>query len=960
MPTAPGDGRPEARGLARPRLLACLDEGADLTLVLAPAGSGKTTLLAQFAATAEVPRAWHRAGSADMEEACLARQLCNALHMAGLTESPNDSGGTLAGLAQRICRRWPADAAPALLLLDDFHVIIDTPAAAAFEAFLARRPAALRVVVASRRQPAFNLSCAELGTVTVISADDLRFRTWEVEQLFGDVYREPLPPTEAAALARRTEGWAAGLHLFHLSTHGRRLDERRDAIDALSGRSRYARGYLARTVLDDLPSGLRDFLRRTCVFEVLTAERCDRLLGIDDAQRRLEDLERRQALTTSDDDGRSFRYHEVLRRHLESSLVEELGATGARAWYAEAAALLEAERAIPEAVRGFALAERWLDARRLLPQPGLEAVDGNGGTTWCNLFPAELIDEDPWLSLSVARRLTREGSLDAASRRFKQAEQLFTDRPGCEVAAAERRIVEVWTGALAQPHLHWLDAVRTALRSHPETTASEYDGPNAALVRALALLVAGEAPAALTVLHQQVAAPAGACALGARLAAAVAALIATDSPQLDNLDRLSTDADRDGFAWIARQARALGPAAVLHMGGAPDTGAVATVAAECDRTGDTWGALLAYGVHALIRLLTGQVSAADWADVARRATAVDAASLEAWAAAFGALAAAREGFNDDRAQARAHRLVRAAGVRRAQDVVDLASDDASSAGAPAWVSRLAVAVPVLEAPVFPAPQARAPDSSRSAGAKRPYSPAMTVRCYGGFQILCDEQDLDWSELRPRAAATMRLLAINAGRQVNREALLDALWPGVPVAQAKRNLQVAVSSLRRFLEPAVPRGAAAIVVRVGDTYAFVPPEGSDVDVVAFRTGLEGARRARLARDAVAERAGLARAVAAYSGDLLPADGPAEWVVGERERSRVQAATAACDLAVAEAATGAFDAAVAASRRSLEIDPFRDASWRTLIAAYRRLGDTAEAEHARQEYESVLATLGVSGR
>ena len=40
--------------------------------------------------------------------------------------------------------------------------------------------------------------------------------------MFISVFHEPLSPESAAALTRRTGGWAAGLQLFHLSTNGRR------------------------------------------------------------------------------------------------------------------------------------------------------------------------------------------------------------------------------------------------------------------------------------------------------------------------------------------------------------------------------------------------------------------------------------------------------------------------------------------------------------------------------------------------------------------------------------------------------------------------------------------------------------------------------------------------------------------------------------------------------------------
>ncbi len=58
------------------------------------------------------------------------------------------------------------------------------------------------------------------GELVELDSDALRFRSWEVEELFRVVYREPLSPEAAAALTRRTGGWAAGLMLFHLATSG--------------------------------------------------------------------------------------------------------------------------------------------------------------------------------------------------------------------------------------------------------------------------------------------------------------------------------------------------------------------------------------------------------------------------------------------------------------------------------------------------------------------------------------------------------------------------------------------------------------------------------------------------------------------------------------------------------------------------------------------------------------------
>ena len=459
-----GSRRPAAHGLRRGRLLARLRAAERLTVVVAPAGSGKTTLLAQHVEHAPGAVVWYRAGRQDGDAARLAEAVLWAAGAAALREP----------LPRELAENLTAAGTPVTLVVDDAHLLLDTPAEDYLERLVAEGPDGLSVLLASRRAPGVNLCRAELGEVTVVTADDLRFRSWEVESLFRDHYREPLPPDDIAALTRRTDGWAACLRLFQLSTRARPLPERRRAVGALAGGPRYARSYLARTILDELPDDLRTFLARTAVFEVLTAERCGRLLGarngeVRDAQVRLEQLERLEALTTSDDDGRTFRYHEVLRGHLESALVDELGPDRTRAWYATAAALLEEQGAPGEALRAWLRAERWAEVTRLLREDGrsIAAEPARVGPAWPDLLPPAVVDEDPWLSTAVARRLAAEGRLGAAALRYRHAEGLFPDSADRERVARERRLVELWTTGRPQPHLHWMDRLRDAVHRRP-------------------------------------------------------------------------------------------------------------------------------------------------------------------------------------------------------------------------------------------------------------------------------------------------------------------------------------------------------------------------------------------------------------------------------------------------------------------------------------------------------------
>ncbi|WP_030197565.1 BTAD domain-containing putative transcriptional regulator [Streptomyces sp. NRRL S-87] len=232
---------------------------------------------------------------------------------------------------------------------------------------------------------------------------------------------------------------------------------------------------------------------------------------------------------------------------------------------------------------------------------------------------------------------------------------------------------------------------------------------------------------------------------------------------------------------------------------------------------------------------------------------------------------------------------------------------------------------------------------------------LSVRCFRRYEATVGGQALDWSATRPRVRTLARLLSVHAGRPVHREELMAALWPESPARTAGRGLQVAVSALRTFLEPGTDRGRAQVLVRQGEAYMLVlAPDGSS-DVQRFEAALAEGLRAAACSDADRAGTALQQALAVYTGELLPEDGPAEWVVPIRERYRAQAVRAAHVLAEVELGRDRAAAAVTAASYALSVDPFQDAVWRLLIAAHLRAGDPVAARHAERRHARILATL-----
>jgi DNA-binding SARP family transcriptional activator len=434
------------------------------------------------------------------------------------------------------------------------------------------------------------------------------------------------------------------------------------------------------------------------------------------------------------------------------------------------------------------------------------------------------------------------------------------------------------------------------------------------------------------------------------------------------IHRIAFQAEREGQHWATRVARCL-----LGLSRCPeDAQQLTAVRQECVRLGDQPTEAFATGMSALRAVRTDQAAVAALEVAVSRFRSIGWTGAEAWARAALALVEAGLELPDAAERAgQAEAFARAAGVPGAQvvaigalalvrpdareELLDTAWSMAESAGLPVhtlrtWMNALGLA---------------ADGASRRAGAgagraPRPAAagsaPPVMIRCFGGFSLTVADREPDWSQLRPRQLALLRLLAVHADGSVHRTQLIESFWPDLPPARAVHNVQVTVSRLRTFLEPGLPRGRAHLIVRRGESYRLMLPPGSTSDVVRFEQAARAGRRARDRGRWDEAAAAFRNALEEYTGELLPEDGAAEWLVRDRERLSHEAADAGAALARLELDRGRPVQAVEAATRSLAIDRYEDAAWRVLIAGHESAGQAAAAARARQQYADLLAGLG----
>ena len=187
---------------------------------------------------------------------------------------------------------------------------------------------------------------------------------------------------------------------------------------------------------------------------------------------------------------------------------------------------------------------------------------------------------------------------------------------------------------------------------------------------------------------------------------------------------------------------------------------------------------------------------------------------------------------------------------------------------------------------------------------------------GDFAVRIDGQAVPAADWRRRqAAALVKLLALAPRRTLHREQVIDALWPGIPVAEAAPRLHKAAHYARRSL------GDHRALVLDGNTVSLFPDAEVIIDAELFERRAEDALTIEGSSHNDPDRFSAAAAAAElWTGDLLPDDPYEAWLEAPRDRLRqlhhemLRRADRWSDLARAEPADE--EASLAVARRLVQ--------------------------------------------
>ncbi len=238
---------------------------------------------------------------------------------------------------------------------------------------------------------------------------------------------------------------------------------------------------------------------------------------------------------------------------------------------------------------------------------------------------------------------------------------------------------------------------------------------------------------------------------------------------------------------------------------------------------------------------------------------------------------------------------------------------------------------------------------------------LRAQMLGAFRLWRGGEEVEPREWqRDKARQLFQFLLTHQTRWMQREEIVERLWPDLSPEAATRDFKVALNALNRTIEPErAPDAPFAFILREGTAYRVAPGTDLWVDAGVFKAAcLAGLR---LADEGDTEEAieRLTEALELYRGDFLPDAIYDDWSGEPRERLRSLYVQAANRLAAALFEQGAYDECVGVCQQILAAEPCWEAAYRLMMRCFIRQGHRALALRTYQRCASTLeAELGVA--
>lgn len=219
---------------------------------------------------------------------------------------------------------------------------------------------------------------------------------------------------------------------------------------------------------------------------------------------------------------------------------------------------------------------------------------------------------------------------------------------------------------------------------------------------------------------------------------------------------------------------------------------------------------------------------------------------------------------------------------------------------------------------------------------------LRVQMFGSFHIWRGSHEIPagaWR--REKARQLFQLLVMNSPGALERDQLVELLWPDADADQGRRNFRVTLSTLQRVLVPEHTRENDSIfIAREGSLYSLRLDADIWVDVKEFeRLILQGENQDETQKEVKFKL--FQKALMLYKGDFLQENIYEEWASRERERLLNVYLRTAESLAALFAEKRDWNRVIEVCQSILTRDPCWEAAYRLSMTAYMALGNKPAA-------------------
>ena len=171
--------------------------------------------------------------------------------------------------------------------------------------------------------------------------------------------------------------------------------------------------------------------------------------------------------------------------------------------------------------------------------------------------------------------------------------------------------------------------------------------------------------------------------------------------------------------------------------------------------------------------------------------------------------------------------------------------------------------------------------------------------------------------------------------MNKEVLMELLWPEDDPTITSKRFHVALASLRKTIEPGMVRGVpSAYIKRLGESYLMDLGNKGWVDTETFTTEVKRAREEGNPERAITH---LLNAESLYGGNFLEEELYSEWCCEPREKFRKDYLYVTKRMVAYYEAQDNYHQCLEYAEKHLRVDKYAEDIYRSLMICHWKTGD-----------------------